>query len=207
MSDTKRHIRRSTACRRGTVLDHLYEWFTYMTCFRFSKQHKRFTSRGLRPTLTGLPALAAPSCPWAEVGSVSDWSKQASKLSSFVWGKSAKCQRYKQTSYRAVQLCMREVRSGSDLSIIWPVLRERSSEALADELAELYFYGFQLWSRIPRIFQERIMGAGTALGLYNVSLQYQQHNASHANCISSSAEHKRIQKRRIWMIFSFEPAS
>ena len=30
------------------------------------------------------------------------------------------------------------------------------------------------------------MGAGTALGLYNVSLQYQQHNASHANCISSS---------------------
>ena len=34
------------------------------------------------------------------------------------------------------------------------------------------------------------MGAGTALGLENVSLQYQQHNASHANCISSSAEHK-----------------
>ena len=27
------------------------------------------------------------------------------------------------------------------------------------------------------------MGAGTALGLYNVSLQYEQHNASHANCI------------------------
>ena len=38
------------------------------------------------------------------------------------------------------------------------------------------------------------MGAGTALGLYNVSLQYQQHNASHANCISSSAEHKEDSK-------------
>ena len=42
--------------------------------------------------------------------------------------------------------------------------------------------------------QERIMGAGTALGLYNVSVQYQQHNASHANCISSSAEHKEDSK-------------
>ena len=40
------------------------------------------------------------------------------------------------------------------------------------------------------------MGAGTALGLYNVSLQYQQHNASHANCISnvSSAEYKEDSK-------------
>ena len=42
--------------------------------------------------------------------------------------------------------------------------------------------------QIPRLFQERIMGAGTALGLYNVSLQYQQHNANRANCISRSAE-------------------
>ena len=38
------------------------------------------------------------------------------------------------------------------------------------------------------------MGAGTALGLYNVSLQYQQHNASHANCIISSAEHNEDSK-------------
>ena len=40
------------------------------------------------------------------------------------------------------------------------------------------------------------MGAGTALGLYNVSLQYQQHNASHAYCklISSSVEHKEDSK-------------
>ena len=40
------------------------------------------------------------------------------------------------------------------------------------------------------------MGAGTALGLYNVSLQYQQHNASRVNCtgISSSAEHKEDSK-------------
>ena len=41
-----------------------------------------------------------------------------------------------------------------------------------------------------REFFRKEMGAGTALGLYNVSLQYQQHDASHANCISSSAEHK-----------------
>ena len=40
------------------------------------------------------------------------------------------------------------------------------------------------------------MGAGTASGLYNVSLQYQQHNASHANCITiiSLAEHKEDSK-------------
>ena len=39
------------------------------------------------------------------------------------------------------------------------------------------------------------MGAGTTtLGLHNASLQYQQHNASHANCISSSAEHKEDSK-------------
>ena len=47
--------------------------------------------------------------------------------------------------------------------------------------------------QIPIIFQESIMGAATALGLYNVSLQYQQHNASHANCISS-LEHKEDSK-------------
>ena len=38
------------------------------------------------------------------------------------------------------------------------------------------------------------MGAGTALGLYNVSPQYQKHNASPANCISSSAEYKDDSK-------------
>ena len=38
------------------------------------------------------------------------------------------------------------------------------------------------------------MGAGTVLGLYNVSLQYQQHNANRANCISSSTEHKEDSK-------------
>ena len=38
------------------------------------------------------------------------------------------------------------------------------------------------------------MGAGTALGLYNVPLQYQQRNTSHANCIISSAEHKEDSK-------------
>ena len=102
-------------------------------------------------------------------------------LTGIAWGKS------RDFSWRASA-------SNDQLSSNWPVLHEGSSEALADELAELYFYGFQLWSRIPRIFQERIMGAGTALGLYNVSLQYQQHNASHANCISSSAEHKEDSK-------------
>ena len=56
-------------------------------------------------------------------------------------------------------------------------------------------------------FQERIMGAGTALGLYNVSPQYQQHNASPANCISSSAEYKDDSKTqnlndfRLWASF------
>ena len=40
----------------------------------------------------------------------------------------------------------------------------------------------------------KIMGAGTVFGVYNVALQYQQHNASHANCISSSAEHKEDSK-------------
>ena len=38
------------------------------------------------------------------------------------------------------------------------------------------------------------MGAGTTLGLHNASLQYQQHNASHVICISSSAEHKEDSK-------------
>ena len=38
------------------------------------------------------------------------------------------------------------------------------------------------------------MGAGTALGQYNVSLQYQQHNAGRANCIRSSGEHKEDSK-------------
>ena len=37
------------------------------------------------------------------------------------------------------------------------------------------------------------MGADTALGLYNVSLQYQQYNASRASSISS-AEHKEDSK-------------
>ena len=41
------------------------------------------------------------------------------------------------------------------------------------------------------------MGAGTALGPYNVSLQHQQHKASRANCISSSAERKEDSKHRI----------
>ena len=52
-----------------------------------------------------------------------------------------------------------------------------------------------------REFFRKIMGAGTALGLYNVSLQYQQHNASHANCISSSAEHKEDSKTQNWNDF------
>ena len=38
------------------------------------------------------------------------------------------------------------------------------------------------------------MGAGTVLGLYNVSLQYQQHNANRGNCISSATEHKEGPK-------------
>ena len=38
------------------------------------------------------------------------------------------------------------------------------------------------------------MVAGTVLGLYNASLQYQQHNANRATCISSSAEHKEDSK-------------
>ena len=95
-----------------------------------------------------------------------------------------------------------------------------SPEALADELAELALamladesvadeltLAMTSWSRIPRIFQERIMGAGTALGLYNVSLQYQQHNASHANSISRSAEHKEDSKTlnskdfQLWVSF------
>ena len=36
------------------------------------------------------------------------------------------------------------------------------------------------------------MGAGTVLGLYNVSLQSQQYNANRANCISSQST-KSIQ--------------
>ena len=40
------------------------------------------------------------------------------------------------------------------------------------------------------------MGAGTAFVLSNVSKQYQQHNATHANCIGSSAEHKEHSKTR-----------
>ena len=51
------------------------------------------------------------------------------------------------------------------------------------------------------------MGAGTALGLYNVSLQYQQYNANRANCISNSTEHKEHSKRGIWKTFRFESAS
>ena len=42
-------------------------------------------------------------------------------------------------------------------------------------------------------FPGRIMGAGTAFGLYNTSLQYQQQNASRASCVSS-AEHKEDSK-------------
>ena len=38
------------------------------------------------------------------------------------------------------------------------------------------------------------MGAGTTLGLYNVSLQYQQLAMLIANCVSSSAEHKEDPK-------------
>ena len=58
----------------------------------------------------------------------------------------------------------------------WPVLHEGSPEELADELvlamlADELALAMTSWSRIPNFFQERIMGAGTALGLYNVSLQ------------------------------------
>ena len=35
------------------------------------------------------------------------------------------------------------------------------------------------------------MGAGTALELYNAPQQYQQHNASSADCITSSAKSQR----------------
>ena len=51
------------------------------------------------------------------------------------------------------------------------------------------------------------MGAGIALRLENVYLQYQQHYANRANCFSSSTEHKEDSKRGIWMTFSFESAS
>ena len=51
------------------------------------------------------------------------------------------------------------------------------------------------------------MGAGTVLGLYNVSLQSQQYNANRANRISSSTEHKEHSTCGIWMTFSFESAS
>ena len=87
-----------------------------------------------------------------------------------------------------------------------------ADESVADELvlamlADELTLAMTSWSRIPRIFQERIMGAGTVLGLYNVSLQYQQYNANRANCISSSTEHKEHSKHGIWKTFSFESAS
>ena len=138
-------------------------------------------------------------------------------LTGIAWGKSRDFS-WRASRASASNVSWRASASNDQLSSNWPVLHEGSSEALADELAELALAMFKIadesvadelvlamladelalamtsWSRIPRIFQERIMGAGTALGLYNVSLQYQQHNASHANCISSSAEHKEDSK-------------
>ena len=52
---------------------------------------------------------------------VSDSSRQAGELSGFVCGKSAKCQRFKQISRRAVWLCTREVREVSAIQADKPV--------------------------------------------------------------------------------------
>ena len=48
--------------------------------------------------------------------------------------------------------------------------------------------GFSFEAGFREIFRKALMS------LYN---NYQQHSASHANCISSSAEHKEDSKHRI----------